>query len=124
MATYNNTLKPVPSQRQRVLTALRQAGEKGITNVELQEISLRWQARLQELYMQGYKVALENLGDGVYNYVLVHEPETIAPRPVRAQTILTREIEGKFGGTVTTAQLLHILASNGLQVGRKAGSFK
>jgi hypothetical protein len=118
----SNTKKRV-SQRGQVLNALRTAGAKGLANFELYEISQRWAARLQELYKQGYKVRVENLGDGIYNYTLVEEPSAIPPTPDRAQDVLTREIEGKFGGSVTTAQLLYILQSNKLQVGRKAGTF-
>lgn len=111
------------TQRIRVLTALREAGDKGITNAELAEVSLRWQARLGELHKEGYRTSLENLGDGLVNYVLVHEPNAKLPTPPRAMDVLTREIEGKFGGKVTTSQLLYILQSNRLQVGHKAGTF-
>lgn len=120
---FNPDSKKRVSQRGQVLNALRKAGAKGLANYELYEISQRWAARLQELYKQGYKVRVENLGDGIYNYTLVEEPTAILPRPDRAQDVLTREIEGKFGGSVTTAQLLYILQSNKLQVGRKAGTF-
>ncbi|MWV43069.1 hypothetical protein GRF59_05450 [Paenibacillus sp. HJL G12] len=121
--TIKEATKRSPSQRIRVLTALRNAGSKGITNVELQEISLRWQARLSELYKQGYRLALQNWGDGVYNYTLIHEPDTIHPEPRRAIQVLISEIENKFSGNVTTSQLMDLLNSNGLQVGRKPGSF-
>jgi hypothetical protein len=120
---FKEATKRIPSQRVQVLNKLREVGEKGITNIELYEVCQRWQARLSELYAQGYKVRLDNLGDGIYNYVLVHEPTALAPKPLRAQTIVTREIEGKFDGKVTTAQLLHILASNGLELKRKTGYY-
>lgn len=94
-----------------------------MANYELYEISQRWAARLQELYKQGYKIRVDNLGDGIHSYTLVEEPAAILPGPERAQDVLTREIERKFGGSVTTAQLLYILQSNKLQVGRKAGTF-
>ncbi len=116
--------KRSPSQRIKILAALRKAGKQGLTNVELSEVGgIRWAARIQELYMQGYKVAKETLGDGLVNYVLIHEPDAIDPDPPRALDVLTREIEGKFGGQVTTAQLLHIMESSKLQVGRKPGTF-
>ncbi|MFF2889499.1 hypothetical protein [Paenibacillus sp. NPDC057967] len=111
------------SKQAQILDALRKAGAKGLANFEMYDICQRWAARLQELYKQGYKVRVENLGDGIYNYILVEEPTTILPIPERAQDILIREIEGKCGGKVTTAQLLNILQSNRLQVGRKARSY-
>ncbi|HEY2494117.1 MAG TPA: hypothetical protein VGI33_14585 [Paenibacillus sp.] len=112
-----------PSQRVQVLNKLRAAGERGITNIELYEVCQRWQARLSELYALGYKVSLQNLGDGVYNYVLAHQPDALAPKPMKAKTIVTRSIEVQFDGKVTTAQLLHILASNGLEIKRKTGYY-
>ncbi|WP_434750822.1 hypothetical protein [Paenibacillus amylolyticus] len=120
---FNPNTQKRTSQRAMVLNALRNAGSKGLANYELHEISQRWAARLQELYKQGYKIRVDNLGDGIYSYTLVEEPTVVLPRPDRAQDVLTREIEGKFGGSVTTAQLIYILQSNKLQVGRKAGTF-
>ncbi|WP_315792903.1 hypothetical protein [Paenibacillus sp. BIC5C1] len=122
-AKFNPNTQKRTSQRAMVLNALRNAASKGLANYELYEISQRWAARLQELYKQGYKIRVDNLGDGIHSYTLVEEPAAILPRPERAQDVLTREIESKFGGSVTTAQLLYILQSNKLQVGRKAGTF-
>lgn len=122
MQTFEGVERTVP-QRTRLLTALRKAGKNGLTSIELSEISLRWNARLGELNKMGYRIASESLGDGIWNYVLIHEPAAISPPPPRALDVLTREVEGKFGGKVTTGQLLHILQTNRLQVGHKAGTF-
>lgn len=122
-AELDSNLKKRISQRAQLLNALRTAGAKGLANYELYSICHRWAARLQELYKQGYKVRVENLGQGTYNYILMEEPAALLPKPVRALEVLTCEIEVSYGGRVTTDQLLDILQSNRLQVGRKAGTF-
>lgn len=123
MNTFAEARPHIRNQRQMILEALRKAGSKGLTNIELSEICQRWAARLQELYVRGYRVKLENLGDGVYNYILVEEPEFPNPEPPKALDVLVREIEGKFGGRVTTSQLLYLLEKNNMNVVRKAGTF-
>lgn len=123
MNTFAEAKPRIRNQRQMILDALRKAGSKGLTNIELSEICQRWAARLQELYVRGYKVKLENLGDGIYNYILVEEPEVPNPEPPKALEVLVKEIESKFGGRVTTSQLLFLLENNNMNVVRKAGTF-
>ena len=62
------------TQRQKIIHALKEAGNEGMTNVELSKISLRYGAQLGILYRQGYKIQKYNLDGGIYKYVLIVEP--------------------------------------------------
>jgi hypothetical protein len=68
-------IKRQSNVRGKILDALRHAGNIGLTNVQLSKIGVRYGGHLGDLYKRGYVVDKENLGDGVYNYILVSEPE-------------------------------------------------
>src|SRR5690554_5867955 len=90
--------KRTKSQLETIIEALRNAGDRGCTNVELKDLTGRMNNSLSFLYMEGYKIRAEHLGKGVYRYVLLEEPETKKPRYnetgfVTAFDILAEEIE-------------------------------
>lgn len=78
------------SHKLRILDVLRQRGAMGITNVELsQMISLRYNDGLHRLYKLGYKIENEDLGNGLYKYTLVSEPEEeLAPKPSAYEALI------------------------------------
>ncbi|MFS0905839.1 hypothetical protein AB3N02_22710 [Priestia aryabhattai] len=113
--------KTTGKKSEQILNALRTAGDNGITNVELSKIALRYGGYLGTLYKQGFKVQTTHLGDGVFNYVLYHEPEVIVERE-SAIEVLLKAIDGK--GAVTKEELLNIFSNHNIAVKYKANTYK
>lgn len=61
--------------KDRVRRALEAAGDRGLTNVVLNDICYRYGARLHELKKEGLRIAKSSVGKGVYSYRIdVSEP--------------------------------------------------
>ncbi|MGG3890220.1 hypothetical protein [Metabacillus fastidiosus] len=122
--TLKEAKKRIPSQRDKIIKLLKESGEQGATNKELQNICIRWDARVRELYQLGYVIEVNPIGNGVYNYKLVSEPETTVEKPKKAIEILIHKINKKYDGEINSDDLNNLLESEGLQVVRKYGSHK
>jgi hypothetical protein len=59
-----------PAQRQRILALLQERGADGITNSELNRVCFRYGARIRELRRAGHNIRTDNLGDGLFRFVL------------------------------------------------------
>jgi hypothetical protein len=118
----NNELERQDNGRVRMLNALRDAGKLGLTNEELTKYSVRYGAPLGELYKRGYVISKEHLGDGLYNYTLVSEPETENLNHKKAIDILLEKVSEI--GSVTTSELSWLLEELNLNVKRKANTYK
>jgi len=57
-----------------VLAFLKARGEKGATNIELNNIQFRYGASIYELRKEGYKVWTKHVKGGVYRYILTGGP--------------------------------------------------
>lgn len=123
MSTTLEEAKPrTPSQKQQIITLLRSYGSTGVTNKELQEICIRWTARISELYSEGYVIENVHLGNGLYNYTLVSEPKKKNNFKLAALDILLAEIKKK--GLVSSNDLQVILEDQKLNIHRRSGSHK
>jgi hypothetical protein len=108
----------ITGKRSEILFALKHAGSKGATNVELSKIALRYGGYLGTLYEQGYKIEKQNLGNGVFNYILISEPKEHVDKP-KAIDVLFDKIGGKF---VTVEDLKSMFEDIGLSIRYKAGT--
>lgn len=98
-----------------ILSILRQRGSNGVTNVELsQAISLRYGDGLHKLYALGYKINNRNLGDGLYKYTLVSEPEQELEPKRKAYDVLMEEVEKE--DIINSETLKKILDKVGISV--------
>ena len=70
MRSYEEAKERIPSQLEKILNRLKEAGEEGVTNSELSRISLQYSARLMELRLKGYVIETIPLKNGVYKYIL------------------------------------------------------
>jgi hypothetical protein len=113
--------KRIAKKKEQILNALRNAGEIGITNAQLSKIALRYGGHLGKLYEEGYKIDKESLGDGLYNYTLVSEPETIIIRE-KALDVLLSQV--KELGSVSSEELYGLLNVNNISVKYKANTYK
>jgi hypothetical protein len=118
--SLKEALDRIPTQREKVLFALRTAGKKGITNTEFHGISLRWHARIRELCTKGYDIAVIHVGNGVHRYVLYGEPDEELPSPPTANEILLDEV--KKLGTVSAEELDTLLNKLSYQIRRRVGA--
>jgi len=117
------TKQRTDSHKHRILMLLRSAGDKGILNTELSKIALRYNARLQELYVEGYKIESQELGGGLTKYILKSEPETKQDKPKSALEIMQADLKDKYNDNISTDELMSYLAEHNFTVKRKIGSF-
>ncbi|PYE51542.1 hypothetical protein HUB98_05920 [Paenibacillus barcinonensis] len=117
------TKKRTETQRDKIIAALKRAGDSGVTNVELNKIALRYNARIQELYVRGYKIHSEELDGGITKYILVSEPTEPFKKPDKAVDILIDDIESKYNGNISARELNEYLETRGFTVRRKIGSY-
>jgi hypothetical protein len=111
------------SQRLKILNLLRSAGNDGVTNVDLVKVALRYSARIQEMYVAGYEINVEELAGGLTKYVLVKEPETKKSKPDKALNVLVEGIKNKYNGNISVEQLIEELNNNNFTVRRNIGTF-
>lgn len=117
------TIERTESQREKIVAALKQAGELGVTNVELNKIALRYNARIQELYVRGYKMHTEDLDGGVTKYILMSEPTAPYKKPRKAVDILIEDVNDKYDGNISARELKDYLDTQGFTVKRRIGAF-
>ncbi|MFE6075678.1 hypothetical protein ACFVQB_14495 [Paenibacillus sp. NPDC057886] len=117
------TIERTETQRDKIIATLKRAGGTGVTNVELNKIALRYNARIQELYVRGYKIHSEELDGGVTKYILISEPTEPFKKPDKAVDILIEDIESKYNGNISARELNEYLEMQGFTVRRKVGSY-
>ena len=90
------TRKRLATQREKIIQMLIDAGDDGVTNIEMSFVSLRYGGHINELYRQGYKIKKMNLGGGVFRYWLISRPSQIRI-PENAHDIFMNEVERRCG---------------------------
>lgn len=111
------------SHQEKILNILRENKENGVTNAQLQEIALRYNARIQELYQKGYVIQLDKSDNGLSTYKLISEPVVERKELPSAIEILTSEIKS-HGNRITSDQLQDMLDNLNLTVKRKLNTVK
>lgn len=91
--------------------------------MDLAKIAKRYNARIQEMYVKGFGIKVEELGGGLTKYILVKEPETKMSKPDKALNVLIDGIKNKYNGNVTVEQLIDELNDNNFTVRRNIGTF-
>lgn len=72
--------EPTPKrsgQREKILTWLRMRGAQGVLNIELNEICMRFGARIYELRKAGYDIKTVKLDDSRFRFVLEEEKPVV-----------------------------------------------
>lgn len=121
--TYYKDQQRFLSQREKIVMRLKEAGADGLTNRELNEICLRYGARLQELYKMGYIIEKESIKGGLYKYVLLKEPSTIEYHSNAADEIYY-EIRQQFDDAISSGELKKILEHKFFYIIRKPNWYK
>jgi hypothetical protein len=122
MKSYAEAKYRIPSQKEKMINLLREAGENGVTNKEFQNICIRWTARISELYKDGYEIDMQQVNGGIYKYVLKKEPG-MKKSYDRAVDELIGEIDEKYNGSITGEDLEQLLKSKKFNVVRQSGSY-
>jgi hypothetical protein len=108
-APYRESRKRVESQSKKIIELLRNE-KNGITNTELQKISLRYGAIIGEMQRKGYDIIVENIGGGLCKYYLLNEPEKYEYKYVgSAKELLFNEISNKFSDLISSEELVRML---------------
>lgn len=121
---YTEAKKRMPSQREKLLEVLREAGHKGVLNTDLVDICIGYRSRIAEMYQMGYKVDVEHIERGVCIYTLLEEPVNPVKDIPTATSVVISEIENKFSGAITADTLIAILKEMNFNIVRKSGSHK
>jgi hypothetical protein len=58
------------TQAELILAAMQEAGDKGVTNLDLNKICFRYGGRIFDLREQGHNIVTINEGKGVFRFVL------------------------------------------------------
>ncbi|OME55480.1 hypothetical protein BSK59_13465 [Paenibacillus odorifer] len=119
----NETKIRTLTQKQKIISMLRAAGINGVTNVDLSEVALRYNARIQELYVEGYRIGVNDLAGGLTKYILIKEPETKRSKPEKALDILIDNIKENYNNNISTEQLIEELQASNFTVRRRNRSF-
>lgn len=115
----NESKKRKPTQKSRMIEALIEAGENGVTNYELSNIATCYTARLSELYSVGYSISVTHMGNGLYKYVLKHAPE-MPKKHVKKIDVVTKKINDDYSGKISVNELDLILDELNINVSRKS----
>ena len=121
--TYFEARKRIPSQTERMIKLLREAGADGVTNHQLAQISLKYDSRISELRMRGYEIETTHEKKGVYKYILKKAP-SIDTIYLNATDETLMIIDTEFGGTIQRKELESLLELMHFHITRKSGWYK
>lgn len=121
--TYFDARQRIPSQTERIIKLLREAGEDGVTNHALSKISLKYDSRISELRMRGYEIETTHEKKGVYRYVLIKAP-SIDTIYLNATDEILMLIDTDFGGNIQSKELKSLLDLMHFHITRKSGWYK
>lgn len=114
--------KRLLTQKRKIVAALKEAGSDGLTNVELNAISMRFGGHIGTLRREGYKIQKINLDGGLYKYILIAEPsQTKLFATAREETIESLSYE--YGEEVGD-YLKEYLKQNHFNIVRRGGWYE
>lgn len=70
--TMTELYKP-KTQKERILDKLERAGDKGVSNIDLNQICFRYSARLKDLRDEGYQISTIRVKDSIFTFILHKE---------------------------------------------------
>lgn len=115
---FEEAKKRMPTQKEMILNALREVGQEGLTNEELNKISYRYSDRIYQLKTAGYVIDVELIGRGLTKYTLQEGMLNKVDKRSGIE-VVKDEIDSKYDGKVTPEQLSSLIESLGLNVVRK-----
>jgi hypothetical protein len=115
------TKQRASAQRESVVKALAIAGRRGVSNGELQRISLNYTARVAELRKAGYVIDCQDGGEGTFYYILKEVPVQETEQQ-RAIELFFDIVKNEYGDIVDSEALKQILASHRFNVVRNWGA--
>jgi len=121
--TYFEARQRIPSQAERIINLLKEAGADGVTNHQLSKISLKYDSRISELRMRGYEIETTHEKKGVYRYFLIKTP-SIDTIYLNATDEILMIIDTDFGGNVQSKELKSLLELMHFHITRKSGWYK
>lgn len=92
------------NHRAKILAVLRQAGSRGVLNVELYKICLRPPSRLCELRQQGFRIETRREGESIFRFILHAEPAAPKALPTYEPKKRTDTPPPLFAGVLTERQ--------------------
>lgn len=120
---YDDALKRIPSQREKIVNLLKEAGEEGLLNTFLVGVCIRFGARISELNSMGYLIDIKCEGKGVYRYILKKVPSQIQYHD-RAEDIIFHIIDSEYDGIIDAHELKELLIDKDFHITRKPNWFK
>jgi hypothetical protein len=121
--SYDEAQGRIPNQKEKIINALKDAGENGLTNSQLNKICYRYGARLSELYEKGYEIEIEAKEKGVYKYILKKTPSEEKFFP-NANEEIFETVKKDYDDQISSTQLKFLLQKKGFNIHRKYGWYK
>lgn len=120
---YEEAKGRIVSQTEIIFNLLTEAGEKGVTNRRLSEITSRFGTPIYNLRLQGFDIKTENLGGGLVKYTM---SDKILPvkKHVKGADVIAEAINNQYKGVVTTEQLMKIMDEQGMNFFRKPDALR
>lgn len=115
-------MQRIPSQIEKILKMLKDAGEDGVTNIELATVSFKYDARISELRMKGYEIETQYVGKSIYKYILKKIPSNYYDFSSATDEIIM-DLYDEFGDVVST-YFADQLEKKHFHVTRKSGWYK
>lgn len=122
MRSFDEAMKRIPSQTEKIINLLKEAGADGVTNVELAAITFKYDARISELRMKGYIIETVYVGKSVYKYVLKKIPSNYDNFTSATDQVLLA-VYDEFGERYRK-YLENYFENNHFHVTRKSGWYK
>ncbi|HSW76022.1 MAG TPA: hypothetical protein VLG50_03195, partial [Candidatus Saccharimonadales bacterium] len=122
--SYDEAQNRIPSQKQKIVQLLRDAGAEGITNAELAKICLQYNSRLSELSKEGYVIETIHVKDGLYKYVLHKVPGNIVYHSDALTDVLIAAYSESTNGWIMVERIPVIMAEHFSRMVRKPGYYQ
>lgn len=123
MSSYKEAIERIPTQTEKIINLLKEAGKDGVTNFALAKICLKYDARISELRRKGYEIETVYEGKTVYKYVLKKVPSNDRFFMNATDEILMI-VDQKFDGYITSKQLKKLLDYKHFHIIRKSGWYQ
>lgn len=122
--SYDDALKRIPSQKQKIVQLLQERGEAGATNSELVQICLQYNSRLSELNREGYVIETIHVKEGLYKYVLHKKPGGIIYYADAISDVVNAAYIESNDGWIRIDRFLGIMEEHVCKMVRKPGYYK
>lgn len=113
----------IASQTEVIFDLLVEAGEEGVLNRRLAEVTSRFGTPIHNLRLDGFDIKTKNLGGGVVKYVMSNKIIPVK-KYVKGSDAIAEAINKQYNGQVTTEQLMKVMDEQSMNFVRKPNTLR